>query len=384
MSAMMIGCADTYDAMIVRQPGNMTGQGITPEPAGTLTEVVSVAWGRVRKRAAECTVTVTKCPSNCEFLTSSSNWTGVDPWAHEIWLYRDRNLAFQGPVVSIRETRDAFIIVARDMVQWLYAREIREYYSQTYTAPGVASSLINTFFPPDDPDLIRHKVTFPNTTGDISVEYDHAQYTIGQKFDELVSAGLDFTTMGRAIYLMGNIPPNYFEPFLIDADHIIGEIEIDKNGLDYGNHIVGLGEGLAYGVGPSAADRSYYGKVTYPPNRFNDVKILSQLQAVTNTLYNTKRALTPRLVIPAGSTLSPDTVVYNEGWQMNTEQLRLAFSHLIPGFRYDVRVGEEFCDPAAYPMVLSEVAVTWTAEGKGEKVAVSFDNMAAGDDNGES
>lgn len=380
MATMTVGCADEYTALIVRQPGNMTGQGTTPQAMGTVSEMVSVTWGRVRKRASECVVTMTKCPDNCQFITSSNNWTGIDPWAHEIWLYRDGALAWQGPIMTIRETRDRFIITARDMIAWVYAREIREYYSQTWTVPGVANSLLNTYFPPDDPDLLRHKVYFPNTAGTITVQYDPAQYTIGQKWDELVNAGLDFTTLGRAIYIMGTIPPNYNQPFLIDADQIVGEIELMKDGLNYGSHIVGLGEGLAYGVGPWSPDRQYYGKVTWPPNRFNDIKNYGQLQGVTHDFYNAKRLLTPQLTIPAGSTLAPTTDIYNDGWVMNSEQLKLAFPFIIPGFRYDVRTGEEFCDAATYPMVFGELAVSWTAENKGETVAVSFDTMAAADD----
>ena len=217
MAAERIGCPDSYSALIVRQAGDMTGQGSAPEPMGTLKEISSLRWGRVLKRAAEAQVVASKCPNNCSFLTSSSNWTGIDPWAHELWLYRDRSTAFLGPIVDIKETRDSFIITARDMVQWMYAREIREYYNQTWTAPGIAHSLANTYFAPSDPELLAHIVPFSYGSGLMSVEYDRAQFTVGQKWDELVSNGLAYTTVGRSIYIMENRPPNYESPFLIDA-----------------------------------------------------------------------------------------------------------------------------------------------------------------------
>lgn len=386
MTTETIGCAGGYQAMIVRQAGDMTGQGIKPESAGMLKEIVTARWGRVRKRAAEAQVVVTKCPSNCGFITQSANWTGIDPWAHELWMWRDGALAFQGPIVEIRETRNTFIITARDMVQWLYAREIREPYDQTWTVPGVAHSLINTYFTPSDPDLMRHVVTFPYSSGSITVQYDRSQYTVGQKWDELTSNGLDYTTVGRSIYIMDNSrPPNYDYPFMIDADKILGDIELQKNGLDYGNHVVCLGEGIVYGIGPSASDEAYYGKVTFPPNRFNMVKDQGQLNNVTHDFYQAKRNLTPRLVVPQGSGLSPDTVVYNELYELSENAAKMAFSHFIPGFRFDVRVGEEFCQQGSYPMVLSELAVMWDPSGDGspETTNVSFENLPAGDDNGE-
>lgn len=385
----MIGCTDDYQAMLVRQPGSQTGQGLTPQTVGSLSEIVSVTWGRVWKRYSECIISVTKCPDNCEFITSSQNWTGIDSWAHEIWLYRDGKPAWQGPIVQIRETIETsdkpgmFILTARDVVQWLYAREIREAYAQTWTSPGVAQSLVNTYFAVDDPDLVRNVVVYPFSSGDITVEYDAAQFTVGQKWDELISGGLTYSTVGRSIHIMDNVPPNYDHPFVFDADRIMGEIELVQDGLDYGNHIVGLGEGISYGLGPTGDDYSYYGKVTFPPNRFNDVKDLGQLQDITNTLYNSKRNLTPQLVVPEGSALAPDTEIYNETWTMGEENLRYALPLFIAGFRYDIRVGEQFCDPATYPMVLSELAVSWTAESEDEqreKVMVSLANMAAGED----
>lgn len=379
MTAMTIGCAESYSVQLVRQPGNMTSQETTPAPAGPLSEIESVSWGRrLTQGASECVVEASKCYTNCGLLTASSNWTGVDPWAHEVWVYRDGELCWQGPIVQIRETKDSFVITARDILEWVYHREIISYYNQTYTASGIASSLVNTFFINDDPDLIRHKVTFPYSTGEMSVEYDRAQYTIGQKFDELVQSGLEYSTLGRAIYLMGPIPPNSAAPFLLDAEDIVGDAEIVKNGLDYGNHVVGLGEGLSQGLGPSNQDREYYGKVTYPPTRFPDVVNEAQLLNVTQTLYDSKRNLSPQLVIPAGSSLSPQGTIYADNYVLSNENLKLGLSHLMCGYQYNVRVGEPFCRPATYPMRLSEMAVRWSADG-GENVAVSFGSLPADD-----
>lgn len=374
MSAETIGCPEGYSVVLVRQPGNMTNQGVTPEPVGTLSEIISLSWGRtLTSGASESTVTSTKCYANCGLVTQNSNWTGIDPWAHELWLYRDGALCWQGPIVNIRETRDSFIFTARDVLEWVYHREIVSFYAQTYTATGIASSLINTFFVNDDPDIISHKVTFPYATGEMSVKYDRAQFTVGQKFDELTQAGLEYSTLGRAIYLMGPRPANDDAPFLINLADIIGDAEIVKDGLDYGDHIVGLGEGITFGIDPSANHRQYYGKVTYPPTRFPNVTNISQLQAISKIFYEAKSNLSPQLVIPSGSTLSPSTTVYAENYAMKEENLRLAFSHFICGFQYNVQVSEPFCQPAQYPMRLSELAVSWDDEG--EKVAVSFDSL---------
>lgn len=369
---MSIGCAQDYRVLIMRQPGNMTGQQKQPVAVGEMSEIESLRWGRILSDNASAQITVNKCPANCRLFSAGDtfNWSGIDPWAHEIWIYRDGALAFMGPIVYIRETPTSFIVDAQDMIAWVGRREIINFYTNTNNPTQIAYNLLTTFFPASDPDLIDYVLVLGNASGSITVEYDAAQYVILQKWSDLVQAGFNYTTFGRRIFLYGENPPNINNPYVLDAKDLLGDVEIVKDGLDYGNHVVGLGEGLTSGVGPSAGDQSYFGKVTFPPTKFSDIRVQAQLDSVTTTFYGVKRDLTPQLVIPSGSTLSPNAEIYNLGYTFTAAD-PLALNELVCGLRYDVQVNEPFCQSGRYPMKLSELSVTWDADQL-EQVAVTF------------
>jgi len=377
---MPLGCAEEYSVAIVRQPGNMTDQGTRPAVVGHLEELVSVEWGRVLNDTSKARITVTKCVTNCKTLTSGdARWSSVDPWAHEIWIYRDGEIAWMGPIVYIRETPHFFHFEAHDMIAWVGRREIINFYSTTDDAASIAYDLIQTFFPPSDPDLLQHVVLLNTANTLVTVEWDRAQYVILQKWQDLINAGLNYTTMARYIFLSGQDVPNLNFPFVLNADDIESEVEILKDGINFGDHVVGLGEGNTFGTGPSAADEAYYGKVTYPPTRFNDVRDDAQLQSLTIDLYDELRDLRPQLVVPSGSALSPETDIFKTGYSFPVafrlvDQPIPALVDLIPGHRYDVQVGESFCQSATYPMRLGQLAVTWT-DKQGEKIAVSLTTL---------
>lgn len=368
----VIGCTDNYAVMIMRQPGNMTTQGSTPAAIGEIVELTSLQWGRVDNEISAAEVVFTKCPTNCSLLAPPElNWTGVDPWAHEIWIYRNGLVAWMGPIVYIRERPDEFVIQARDMIAWIGHREIINFYTRTDTPAGIAYDLLQTFFPPSDPDLLGYVAFLIDSPATLTVEYDRAQYVILDKWRDLVSAGLHFTTMTRNVLISGRYPANSDNPYVLNASDILGDCEIIKDGLNYGDHIVGLGEGLTFGIGPTANDLAYFGKVTYPPTRFNDIRVQAELDGITAEFYNDMRNLTPELVVPSQSALSSETEIINTGFNFVQFPNQVALQDLICGMRYDVQVDKPFCTPAMYPMRLVEVQVTWDAKS-GEKIAVSL------------
>jgi len=113
--------------------------------------------------------------------------------------------------------------------------------------------------------------------------------------------------------------------------------------------------------------------------RFNDVRDDAQLQSLTIDLYDELRDLRPQLVVPSGSALSPETDIFKTGYSFPVafrlvDQPIPALVDLIPGHRYDVQVGESFCQSATYPMRLGQLAVTWT-DKQGEKIAVSLTTL---------
>jgi len=351
----------------------MTLQGQHPTVTGQLSDIASVEWGRILNDIATATIVVTKCPDNCAlFAEPFEDSVPARPWSHEVRIFRDNTVAFEGPIVRVRDRPTEIEILAYDMVGWVNRREVREAYTHTGDAVTIAANLLDTYFPPSDPWLMYQVLN--TAVGSLDVEYDRAQYVIGQKWADLVKSGLNYSTLGRHILMFGQTPANVSTPYLLNIGDILGEAELLLDGLDFGTHAVCLGDGLAHGVGPTASDEALFGKVTYPPTRFPDVRDQADLVVLTEAFYDRKRDMKPRLVIPSGSTLSSSAEIYATGYELYSDVELVALPQLMCGFRYDIQVQEPYCHPGRYPMRLGQLKVAWTPE-KGETVQVSFTDL---------
>lgn len=380
---MLINCADSYKAVVMRQPGTMTEQGETPATEAHLDDIQYLSWGRIDTDRSTASVEVSKCPTNRDFLrgTTPNRGTRIDPWAHELWIYRDNRLAFMGPIVYIRETRDRYIIDAWDMLGWLARRVIDGASNSTGTsATSAADAVADVQFSfGGDPDLVRHMQIINQSSTLITREWDAKQWSVWDIWQNLVNAGLRFTTLGRNILIFSQIPPNNTAPYLINADDVIGEMEIVKDGLNFATQMVCLGEGFSSTILATAQDILYYGRITLPSIRVLETTSQAELDSIAQDLYEDVRDLSPELVIPSGSTLAPNTFIVNTGYTLvvsNPNAVPLALEELVCGMRYDIQVNQPEFDTGQYPMRLGELAVTWTPE-EGEKIAVSLKNLGA-------
>lgn len=363
-----IGCAQGYTALVVRQPGAGTLQGTTPAVLGELVDILDVEWNRERSRVAAGHVTVSKCRSNCALF---SGFGSMDFWAYEIWIFRDGVFAFGGPVlittVSSLGTLQAQIL---DTVAYVNRRKIDTYYTNTDNAAAIAFDLVASYFILEDPEVVPHMYQIGQASGTMTVEYDAHQYNVGEKWNDMVRAGMNYTTLGRYLLIYGQSAPNYETPYVIDASDIEGEIQLVKDGTNFATQVTGLGEGEFATV---SVLQSYFGLIDAPPEKFSDIRSNAELVSLTDALWEERYEFRPQLVIPAGSSLSPKTEIYSLGTTVTTGT-PVALPDLIPGMRYDIQVSAEtLCAPGRYPMRLDQVKVTWS-QGQQEKVAVSLGN----------
>jgi hypothetical protein len=379
---MAIGCAENYSALIARQVGGAegTGQGTTPVVVGEVVEITSLEFNRILSGTSTARVEFTRCPTNCSFMSAP-----VKPWAYELWLYRDGILVWCGPIVITKESRvsETFELIAWDITGWTTRRRIGTNYTLTNNATSIAINLAQEFFDGTpgrpDPGLLDYVnfLGFASTT--ITVEYDGFQYTVAQKWADLVNAGFSYTTMGRYTFVWGETAPNLDSPFVIDATEIMGEMELVQDGTDFATRVVGMGEGVRFSAGPFPVDAAYYGGVDWPTVRYQGITDDPQIQALTLQLFSQKRDLSPTLVIPSGSSLTSNTEIQSTGYTIDYTT-QIAIPELMCGLRYDVQVpAEQFCQPGRYPMRLDEMKVTWTPEGQ-EKIAVSFGTLGIPED----
>lgn len=363
-----IGCASGYSALIVRQPGEATNQGNTPTVLGSIDEITHLEWGRIKNAASAATLTATACPTNCSLLARTS------PWAYELWLYRDTEFAWGGPILIKRDMAGTLQIQALDVTTYLKRRTIHAHYSNTNDPVDIAADLAFAYFlGVEDPQFFANLSIVSNQPDNISVEYDPNQYTVGEKWADMVTAGASYTTLGRYTFLTGQKAPNYLSPYLIDATDIIGNLELIEDATQFATRVTGLGEGITSVLGPTTPDLEYYGLIDLPPVKYQGITNQTQLDNLTQQLYNQHNQLQPQLVIPDGSALASGTEIINQGTNVSTFT-KVALEDLIPGLRYDIQIGETHCAPGIYPMQLNELKVTWTPDTQ-ETINVSFTNI---------
>lgn len=363
-----IGCASGYTALIVRQPGDATGQGNTPVVLGELSELTAVEWGRIKNAPSVASITATSCPTNCNLLA------GTHGWAYELWLYRDTEFAWGGPILIKRDLSGSLVIQASDVTTYASRRTLTAGFATTNDPVDIAAGLVFSYFLGfDDPQLAANLAIIGNQPGTMTVNWDPNMYTVAEKWGDMITAGVNYTTLGRYTFFYGQTAPNYTSPYVIDSTDIIGELELIEDATQFATRVIGLGEGITSTIGPTAGDLAYYGLIDLPPVKYSGITSQTELDNLTQQLYNQHSQLQPQLVVPEGSALAGGTEITNLGTTIATFT-KVALEELIPGMRYDIQIGDTHCAPGIYPMQLSELKVTWTPDTQ-ETVNVSFTNI---------
>src|SRR5690606_35882417 len=148
-----LGCAQDYEAVIHFQGGKQVHT--------RLDAVTEITWGRKLDDYSEASVKLAKrqLSEQCwrkicgiwetrEYPDENGvmrKWLhmvepGVEPWMHELSIYRDKGLVWQGPITEVIEIekRDEIEINARDVLFWLDRRvlDITFYTPPAQAPPG--------------------------------------------------------------------------------------------------------------------------------------------------------------------------------------------------------------------------------------------------------
>lgn len=327
---------------------------------------------------SEGVVTISKAdvPECCGLLGR------VEPWVHELSLYRDSDLVWQGPIVRSIEGRDAFRIEAQDMVAWLgkvvNALVLRfvslDPLELTHAGPvqEIAETIIRTNLldptfstPPDWCGMLPYIVRddSPVLT---KLEKDGALdsspwfvYILKIINDELVPRGLEYTTIGRSL-LLGRPQTLADRPQArLTLEHIAGDVELIKDGPSGAalvwatNQQENQLEDGAFGIGGFI--NTEYGRL--------DHLVLSQAELMDPYdmlqlawASHIGRFPVPHVLsIPSGSRLTSDAPV--------------SIHQLVAGVRLDVET-TGMCATQTLPYRLSDVEVEWGDSG--EHVAISL------------
>lgn len=341
MAGISLGCAGQYRAGIHLKGGRRLWSQCEP--------LLSAVWGRVLDDVSEAAVSVAKRDLSA---LCCGRIADTRPWGHELTVYRDDRLVWQGPVRKVVENRTTFTIYGRDVFSWLDRRVNTEPF--TYTAMDmsrIASQLIAGVLSTNDINIVDYlRVADCGVIG--SRAAPAMSVYVGAEIRELAAAGIDFTTLGRAIVISGELSSAAPRAVLLAGKDIIGEYEIERTG-DEVTWAGVVGEGVAGFYGGSDA---FLGRVDMLVKANGTIDVGSA-SAQAKALVTQRRAPVTVLRLPDDSWLS--------------QAAPITIEDLLCGNRIDVVTGDDMCMlPNRHAMRIIRVSGTWT-EG-GERIGVSL------------
>lgn len=337
-----LGCAENYDVVVHDRFGR--------RPYGSFEDVVSLTWSRVLDDTSEAEVVITTGePECCELLSM------VYPWCNDLSIFRDGELVWQGPIMSLDPVnRDQAIIKARDITAWLDVRVIHNLIDFTATGMGaadlvtIARALVVDALQPDDPNVIPLLTTTPlaGITGERRYE-PNSEYA-GAELRELARTGIDFTAIGHRLILAGELP--FGRTFALSDEDFTGDLNVIVDGLAYVTRAIVQGEGVLATSG-GVGDCGLVERLI----KEEAIKDQASAQAEADSTVSAGDPVPVYLEVPDGSGLDPNAPV--------------SISELVPGVVVPV-TSAQTCRTVAADLRLRKLEVTF--DEAGERVAVTL------------
>lgn len=282
--------------------------------SGTNAGISNIRWQRTLNAVATATVTL---PAGCLEMLED-----VATWRHELTIFRNGEVVWQGPLVNIRPCRDEAILTAWDIAGWLARRvihhryrfvkgfEVEEYGGRRAPTEIAYILAVDGFRGPpefeDDPGAIEWtEVIVPSRQGvTIGRRYKaFSKYTISALTD-LAERYIDFTTVGRRFLIMRK-GAELGRTALLSCDHFAGSPCGPEDGIDATTLAYVRGDGVFAQHGGKS---DFYGLLE---TLIEDDAIVDRVDAVQAAADQVEWHRPPnrRVDLPAGSQLAPDAPV---------------------------------------------------------------------------
>ncbi|MFC5072925.1 hypothetical protein ACFPN0_15340 [Kitasatospora cinereorecta] len=368
-----LGCAQEYRAIIHWRGGSL------PFTSPAVASLTSVRWTRTINDISEATITIAKGSAGeacCGLLGK------IEPYAHELTIYRDSELVWQGPVLRVTENRTTVRVEARDVVEWM-ARTVNttllRYLSTNQADPmhvGPIQEIAETIIrqnlegglfasSPDWPVMLDYIVRDDDTV-DARFEKDGSADTeiwivpiLQIMDDELVPRGLEYTTVGRALVLGRTQTTADPAQARLTLDSFAGDIEIIRDGTTAATLVWVTNQtdqditGSQFGV--SGVVSAYYGRLDTLIRTSAEGLSAYDLWQIARGSYPGRNPVPTSLRVPDGSRLAVTAPI--------------TMRQLVAGVRIDV-AATGMCMGLSQPYRLSDVEVEWGDSG--EDVGISL------------
>jgi len=243
MALCTLGCPAQYYAVFHWKCGDQVFM-----PVDNLT---SLTFSRTLNDTAKATITITKDSLDD---TCCENLENLEPWLHELSIYRDTELVWQGPVMTVTETRATVTVEAWDISAWI-ARIVNFSTKAFKRGEADVSSIARYYI---DWNLLTSSYACTQTVDGKKV--DHAcltpyivRYDVGAKpaykpqdqtknvvdlLNELVKSGLCWTTLGRRLVLKGKPGADDLPVAELTTDDLMGDFSIVRDGQSFATRAV--------------------------------------------------------------------------------------------------------------------------------------------------
>jgi hypothetical protein len=372
-----LGCAAGYTAQLHWRGGAQEYE------SSAMDRLTEVTWNRTINDVSEASVTVLKGNISAECCKALGD---AHPWVHELTLYRDGELVWQGPITKTTSRRDSIVIAAQDVTAWF--DHLVNTYRITYTASTadnqgrkagpitqIAANHIrlnltaSTLAAPDYPGILNYMIVRNTGLPTIKVEKDGSKNTaiwtayLGDILREWAKRGLTWTAVGRAVLLRGRPTSATRAQARLTMEDFTGDIEVIRDGT----------QGAAYGYAttqdqqdPSTGKTLGYGKTNTVYGRLDVmVSVDEENPKDADLLQAAKDAIAGRYPIPVSVSVPDGSAL------AATAPVKLV--QLVPGERFDV-LAESFCQPVLQGFVLTDVEGSW--QNGEEKIGVTLTPLA--------
>jgi len=328
-----------------------------------LDHVVSVQWSRKLNEISDATVVIAKAGSACCAALAT-----LMPWQHELSIYRDGVLVWQGPVWYPHENAATFTIEARDLAGW-WPRWPATVYGKLASMDGVSRmrTVLDAHFARNicDPGMAAW-LTYHTGAAAVALEIARGD-SIDDVAGQLVDAAMDYTSVGRRIVIM---PTGYDY-----GGHPVASLTEEDLGGDIESGVDGdaiLTWVTALGAENPATGAAYYADLSTPINTsvwgLHYASTTSDEETSSTALKELARAVLLAGAPPQRVIRLPDDAALSPRAPVSVEQL-------VCGARVDILLGSGWCQALAERARLVGVSGRWEA-GADEAVGVSL--VAAG------
>lgn len=281
----------------------------------------------------------------CEILRE------VDPWKHELLLWRNGALSWVGPVLNVSISAQGGQIQAQDLSYWLEQRFIGDFHGDGDAGDVFRAIFEHAMAGDESPNIeLTTRRTGVQTTQDFKeVEFHRA----ADALRDLATYGVDWTTVGRRVLAGGKEVFLPDTPLMLHDEGVI-DGELVKEGSSLATDVAIFGATLELGTKPvsgrATTNTAIYGliqrsftQLLVRDNIAADAAALARLEAMQPSPMRLKVELSP--------------------------EAAFGYNDLIPGRRVDVHLRESIgCIEMNDTMRLHQVTTRITTRGESVEV----------------